>query len=44
MTNEHIETVLAVMAEKIQSLELSIACKDYEIENLKAQLKEKNEK
>ncbi len=43
MKNEQLETVLAVMADKIQSLEITITMKDYEIENLKAQLAKKNE-
>lgn len=47
MTDGLLDTVLATMAEKIQSLELSNACKDYDIEKLKAEnekLKTENEK
>lgn len=44
MTESQLNTVLATMAEKIQSLELTIACQKYEIDDLKANLEKKEKK
>ena len=44
MTDSEFKTVLATMAEKIQSQELTIACQKYEIDDLKAKLEKKEKK